>query len=166
MSPLAAPPLVAPRVGLVAGLVCLLPVSVWLGTSVLGAAGVTPVRATAGTAVEGLWICLAVAISLVGPRGLGSTLGERAYGLLVLIAVPTPLVATVWLTGATDASALWAGYGLLGALGVGVVALATMLGRVPWPAPEAQSIAAAALEIGMAVAVWAFRGVWLSWVGL
>jgi hypothetical protein len=119
------------------------------------------------SATHGLWIAQALAIVAAGPRAVGPTFREGAIGLLVLIAVPLPLLSFFWMTGAESAGTLLAGMGLLGVLAAVVLAGARglrRLERAAWSAPL-RPLAAAALELGLAAGIWMQRGEWLGWTG-
>jgi len=158
----------AARVGLCAGAACAVPVAVWLGAQIpgdglVGEGMLQPVR----SATQGLWIAQALVVAAAGPRALGASFREGAVGLLVLIAVPLPLLSLFWMTGAEPARTLLAGVGLLGALAVSMLAAAWGLRQLEGAVWNARwrPLAAAALELGAAAGVWMQRGEWLGWTG-
>ncbi len=158
----------AARLGLCAGAACALPVTVWLGAQILGdTAPRGDLLHLVHSATHGLWIVQALAIAAAGPRAVGPTFREGAVGLLVLIAVPLPLLSLFWMTGAEAAGTLLAGTGLLVALALLVLAGARglrQLERAAWSA-RLRPLAAAALELGVAAEVWMQRAEWLGWTG-
>jgi hypothetical protein len=141
-------------------------VTVWLAPQILGTnPSWGDVARSVRSAHHGLWIAQALAIAVAGPRALGPTFRDGAMGLLVLIAVPLPLLSFFWMTGAVSAGTLLAGTGLLGILAA--LALAAggglrRLGRSAWTGPW-RAPAVAVLELGLVAGIWMHREALLSW---
>jgi hypothetical protein len=156
--------LAAARTGLVVGFAITRPVTVWLGPQLLGrSAERADVPAALAAALRALWVGQGVAIAFAGPRAVGPGAVARLLGMGVLVAVPLPLVATAWLAHAAGGRALGRGIALAVAWAAAVAALAgavdaTRLGSEP------RRTALAALEVGLAAAVWALRQRWLGWI--
>ncbi len=152
----------AARTGLLVGFAIIMPVGVWLGPQLLGrSADRADVSVAMAGALRALWLGQGVAIAFAGPRALGSGAGARALGLGVLVAVAFPLLAAAWLAHAATGRLIARGVGLSLACGAAVVALAGAVDRL---GPEPRRVALAAIELGLAVAVWASRESWLGWI--
>jgi hypothetical protein len=153
----------AARVGLALGLACTAAVAVWLGARTLGVPGAAVVE-SGSAALRGLWLALALAIAVAGPRGVASRVPPAIAGLLVMLAVPLPLYLALRLAGVAPPGTLLGGIGLLAAGATGVPLLAAGVRRLV-PGPGGQRIALAALETGLAAAAWVLAPVWLGWTG-
>jgi hypothetical protein len=147
----------------VLGLACTAAVTTWLGARTMAAPGAS-VAASGGAALRGLWLALALAIAVAGPRGIASRARPGIAGLFVMLAVPLPLDLALWLADAAAPRTLLGGIGVLAAAATGVPLLAAGIRRLV-PGADGQRIALAALETGLAVAVWTLAPVWLGWTG-
>jgi hypothetical protein len=156
--------LTAARAGLIVGFAITMPVAVWLGPQVLGRSPErADVPAAMADALRALWLGQGIAIALAGPRGIGSWWLARALGVGVVIAVALPLLAAAWLAHAASARALARGVGVSFVSGAAVVLLAGAIESARL-GPEPRRVALAAVELGLASALWAFRGSWLGWI--
>ena len=79
--------LAASRSGTFAGAACTLAVASWLGPELLGGQPSMNPIGVIRTGISGLWITLALALALLGPRCVGSSAGERLVGVWMLIAL-------------------------------------------------------------------------------
>ena len=155
--------LAASRSGTFAGAACSLAVAIWLGPELLdGGPGPDPIGVTR-TGIAGLWVAQALALAVLGPRCVGSSLRDRLAGLWMLLAVPMPLLCVAWLATALPTTALARGLLAMALLAGAVAGLATLLERVLWSV-QSRRIIAAAQEIGLAALVWASRDRWMSWI--
>jgi hypothetical protein len=150
------------RVGVLVGTASTMPVVVWLLPQLLGAGG-DPV-ATTHTALRALWVTTALALVVFGSSRLGASPAGMLLGVLTAIAVALPLCCLAWLLGAASVWRLAAGLVLLGASGTGSIAIAGALERVP--NADVGDALRAAVQIGLATAIWGFHAAWLPWAGL
>lgn len=156
--------LAAARTGLVVGVAMLMPLLVWLGPELLGRSPErADVHAAIGDALRALWLAQGMAIAFAGPRAIGSWWLARASGLGVLVAVALPLLGAAWLAHAASGRTLARGVGVSGVCAAAVVVLAGAIESAPL-GPEPRRVVLAAVEVGLAAALWAFRGSWLGWI--
>ena len=86
-------------------------------------------------------------------------------GLLIVLLVPLPLVAVIWLTGAADASTLVLAQAGLVSLAALLLALGKLVAHAV-PSGVFSAIAVTSLQVCAVAAAWILRHEWLAWFGL
>jgi hypothetical protein len=148
------------------GFAITMPVAVWLGPQLLGRSSErVGVESVMADALRALWVGQGIAIACAGPRGIGPCWLGRMLGVGALVAVALPLLAAAWLAHAVTGRALGRGVGMSLVTGAAVVTLAAAIDAAPL-GPEPRRLALAAVEVGLAAALWAFRETWLGWISV
>jgi O-antigen ligase len=145
-----------PRTGLLLGLACAVPVTVWLVGTLAEPDGAS--RASVLLALQSLVLVQALAAAGFAPiAALQEPVGDAMLGVVLLIAAPLPLSAVGWLAEAATGTdlVLMQGYLLFGALLL--FAAARPVRRL---APLARRMMVAALQVGAAAGVWVARDFW------
>lgn len=153
----------AARLAVFGGLVCLVPVSVWL----VGQAGVAAAAYSGGAgpvfhaALRGLWIAQAFAAVLMAPVLAEFRVPEEVAAILVFWLLPLPLLVI-----------LWAGGVPFGALGLGTVLGLAVAAGLALPHRSFgvmnrafRAEARAGLTLACLFALWHFREDWLALAG-
>lgn len=150
----------AARLVVFGGLVCLVPVSVWL----VGQAGVAA-EASPGDMVRilraaprGLWMAQAFAAVLMAPVLTEFRVPEEAAAILAFWLIPLPLLVILW-AGGVPSGALGLGTVLGLAVAAGLAFLHRGFGAMN---PAFRAEARAGLTLACLFALWHFREDWLA----
>lgn len=156
----------AARAGLLLGVACAAPVTIWLGAIGIGStATATDPRLVLQIALRGLWIAQAISLALALPRALGRSWPGAALALALLLAAPLPLLCLASLGGAVTTFSIASALGLGVLWGMGVTCAGWAVRRVI-SGENVRATASGALELVLAGLAWNLRDEWIRWTGL